>query len=101
MDPRYPCSAHCLVSFSADKADASVVNPAKSTLGDTDDGRLRTFREILLAQVCMKARASLGEQLTEQRLLVHTVHSRFSVGISPTAFVYDMKRHERTPPPFL
>ena len=37
MDPRYACSTHCLVSFSVDKAVASVVNPAKSTLGDTHD----------------------------------------------------------------
>ena len=37
VDTRYACSTHCLVSFSVDKAIPSVVNPAKSTLGDTDD----------------------------------------------------------------
>ena len=37
MNLRYDCSTQCLVSLSVDKAVASVVNPAKSTLGDTDD----------------------------------------------------------------
>ena len=37
VNPRYDCSAHCLVSFSVDKTVASVVDPAKSTLGDADD----------------------------------------------------------------
>ena len=36
-DPRYACSAHFLLSFSVDKEIALVVNPAKLTLGDTDD----------------------------------------------------------------
>ena len=49
VHPRYACS---VVSFSVDKVVDSVVNPARSTLGDTDDdidsersakGRLRKF----------------------------------------------------------
>ena len=88
---------------SLDKAVASAVNAAKSTLGGTDGDIVseRSAKGGLLAQVCTKARASLGAQQTEQRLLIPTIDSRFSVGTSPTAFIYDVKRHDHTLPPSL